>query len=170
MVLREFIVCHSVLSIYFVSVFIMFVCSPSDLYIQSVREAKFDSARGGRGRGRGYARGAGPGPNRDFANNENSYGNKEVFAAQGAPDEVDGRSSERRGGGYGGPRGAFRGGRRGGFSNGDAGEGDRRRPLERRSGTGRGYVCALVILPVLLSLSVKNLMLVPSLTPFLMQD
>ncbi|XP_057808355.1 RGG repeats nuclear RNA binding protein A-like [Salvia miltiorrhiza] len=108
---------------------------------QAVREAKFDSARGGRGRGRGYARGAGVGPNRDFANNENSYGNKEVFAPQGAPDEVDGKPSERRGGGYGGPRGSFRGGRRGGFSNGDAGEGERdriRRPLERRSGTGRG--------------------------------
>ncbi|XP_047949432.1 RNA-binding protein FUS-like [Salvia hispanica] len=109
---------------------------------QAVREAKYDSARGGgRGRGRGYARDGGARPNRDFANNENSYGNKEVFAAQGAPDEVDGRSSERRGGGYGGPRGSFSGGRRGGYSNGDSGEGDRdrtRRPLERRSGTGRG--------------------------------
>ncbi|XP_042016105.1 RGG repeats nuclear RNA binding protein A-like [Salvia splendens] len=44
-------------------------------------------------------------------------------------------------GGYGGPRGSFSGGRRGGYSNGDAGEGDRdrtRRPLERRSRTGRG--------------------------------
>ncbi|KAL1562094.1 RGG repeats nuclear RNA binding protein A-like [Salvia divinorum] len=108
---------------------------------QAVREAKYDSARGGgRGRGRGYARDGGARPNRVFTNNENSYGNKEVFAAQGAPDEIDGRSSERSGG-YGGPRGSFSGGRRGGYSNGDAGEGDRdrtRRPLERRSGTGRG--------------------------------
>ncbi|XP_047954590.1 RGG repeats nuclear RNA binding protein A-like [Salvia hispanica] len=109
---------------------------------QAVREAKFDSARGGgRGRGRGYGRDGGARPNRDFTNNENNYGNKEGFAAQGAPDDVDGKSSERRVGGYGGSRGSFRGGRRGDYSNGDSGEGERdrtRRPLERRSGTGRG--------------------------------
>ncbi|KAH6789614.1 hypothetical protein C2S51_004620 [Perilla frutescens var. frutescens] len=109
---------------------------------QAVRDAKSESVRGGRGRGRGYGRGgASPGFNRDFASNENPYGYKEVSAAQGSPDEVDGKPSERRGG-YGGPRGSFRGGgRRGGFSNGDAGEGEReypRRPYERRSGTGRG--------------------------------
>lgn len=114
------------------------------MYIQSVREAKPESARGGRGGGRGYGRGrgAGGGSNRDFANNDNSYGTREISAVQGASDEVDGKPSERRGG-YGGPRGPFRGGRRGGFSNGEDGEGERdrpRRPFERRSGTGRGYV------------------------------
>ncbi|KAL0464545.1 UNVERIFIED_CONTAM: RGG repeats nuclear RNA binding protein A [Sesamum latifolium] len=107
---------------------------------QAVREAKSESARGGRGGGRGYGRGRG-GPFRDSTNNENSYGNREIQAGQGAPDEADaGKPFERRGG-YGGPRGAFRGGRRGGFSNGEVGEGDRdhpRRPFDRRSGTGRG--------------------------------
>ncbi|KAI3444803.1 hypothetical protein Pfo_001468 [Paulownia fortunei] len=108
-----------------------------------VREAKSESARGGRGGGRGYGRGrgAGGGSYRDSANNENSYGNREISVGQGAPDEVDaGKPSERRGG-YGGPRSPYRGGRRGGFSNGEDGEGERdrpRRPFDRRSGTGRG--------------------------------
>ncbi|KAH6793852.1 hypothetical protein C2S52_004329 [Perilla frutescens var. hirtella] len=105
---------------------------------QAVRDAKSDSTRGGRGYGRGRG---GLASNRDFASNENSYVNREFSASQGAPDQVDGKYSERRGG-YGGPRGSFRGGgRRGGLSNGDAGEGEReypRRPYERRSGTGRG--------------------------------
>ncbi|KAL0425740.1 UNVERIFIED_CONTAM: RGG repeats nuclear RNA binding protein A [Sesamum radiatum] len=107
---------------------------------QAVREAKSESARGGRGGGRGYGRGRG-GPFRDSTNNENSYGNREIQAGQGAPDEADAGKPYERHGGYGGPRGAFRGGRRGGFSNGEVGEGDRdrpRRPFDRRSGTGRG--------------------------------
>ncbi|PIN18349.1 putative RNA-binding protein [Handroanthus impetiginosus] len=105
---------------------------------QAVKEAKSESARGGRGGGRGYGRGRG-GPYRDSANSENSYGNREISAGQGASEEADaGRPSERRGG-YGGPRGSFRGGRRGGFGNGEVGEGDRpHRPFDRRSGTGRG--------------------------------
>ncbi|KAL8542644.1 hypothetical protein ACS0TY_003505 [Phlomoides rotata] len=106
---------------------------------RAVRESKPDSARGGRGGGRGYSRGrgagAGGGSYRDSTPNENSYGNREVSAGQGASDEADaGKPYERRGG-YGGPRG----GRRGGFSNGELGEGDRpRRPYDRRSGTGQG--------------------------------
>ncbi|KAK6119369.1 hypothetical protein DH2020_046889 [Rehmannia glutinosa] len=113
------------------------------LLLVTLREAKSEYARGGRGGGRGYGRdrGAGGGSYRNSANNENSYGNREISAGQGASDEVDaGKSSERRGG-YGGPRGPFRGGRRGGFSNGEVGEGERdrpRRPFDRRSGTGRG--------------------------------
>ncbi|PIN22777.1 putative RNA-binding protein [Handroanthus impetiginosus] len=105
---------------------------------QAVKEAKSDSARGGRG-GRGYGRGRGAGSYRDSAYNENSHGNKELSAGQGGPDEADsGKLYERRGG-YGGPRGPSRGGRRGGFSNGEAGEGDRpRRSFDRRSGTGQG--------------------------------
>ncbi|KAI3449048.1 hypothetical protein Pfo_005713 [Paulownia fortunei] len=110
---------------------------------QAVREAKSESARGGRGGGRGYGRGrgAGGGSYRDSTHNENSHGNREISAGQGAPDEADaGKPYERRGG-YGGPRGPFRGGRRGGFSNGEMGEGDQdrpRRPFDRRSGTGQG--------------------------------
>ncbi|KAL3833057.1 hypothetical protein ACJIZ3_007793 [Penstemon smallii] len=110
---------------------------------QAVREAKSDSARGGRGGGRGYGRGRGSGGGsyRDSPSNENSYGTREISAGQGASNEA-GKPSERRTG-YGGPRGPFRGGHRGGSSNGEAGEGefdrDRpRRPFERRSGTGRG--------------------------------
>ncbi|KAL7158401.1 hypothetical protein ABFS83_02G140800 [Erythranthe nasuta] len=115
---------------------------------QAVRESKSEFARGGQGGGgRGYGRGGrgygggGGGSYRDSPNNESSYDNRKVSAN---PDEADsGKTSERRGGGYivGGSRSSFRGGRRGGFSNGDAGEGegDRpRRPLDRRSGTGRG--------------------------------
>lgn len=114
------------------------------MYTQAVREGKSEPARGGRGGGRGYGRARG-GYNRDFANNGESYGNREISAGLGAPDEVDGKPSERRGG-NGGPRGPPRGGgggRRGGFSNGDAGEGERDRPhrsYDRRSGTGRGCV------------------------------
>ncbi|KAL8495686.1 hypothetical protein ACS0TY_019705 [Phlomoides rotata] len=109
----------------------------------AVREAKSEPARGGRGGGRGFGRGRGSGGgyNRDFANNGESYGNREISAGLGGPDEVDGKPSERRGG-NGGPRGPSRGGggRRGGFSNGEAGE-ERDRPqrsYDRRSGTGRG--------------------------------
>lgn len=120
------------------------------LFIQVVREAKSEFARGGRGGGRGYGRGRG-GPFRDSTNNENSYGNREIHAGQGAPDEADaGKPFERRGG-YGGPRGDFRGGRRGGFSNGEVGEGERdrpRRPFDRRSGTGRGYVFDMLSAPL----------------------
>ncbi|KAL1535785.1 RGG repeats nuclear RNA binding protein A-like [Salvia divinorum] len=109
---------------------------------QAVREAKSESVRGGHGGGRGYSRGrggAGGGFNRDFASNGSSYGNREVSAPQGAPDQGDGKPYERRGG-YGAPRGSFRGGRRGGYSNGETGEEVERprRTFERRSGTGRG--------------------------------
>ncbi|KAK4416075.1 RGG repeats nuclear RNA binding protein A [Sesamum alatum] len=112
---------------------------------QAVREAKSESTRGGRGGGRGYGRGrgggAGGGSYRDSTHNENSYGNREISAGQGAPDEVDGGKPYERRGGYGGPRGPFRGGRRGGFSRGEFGEDDRERPrraFDRRSGTGQG--------------------------------
>lgn len=104
-----------------------------------MRETKNESGRGGGRGGRGYGRGRGAGGfNRDYANNENSYGNMGVAGGQGAPEDGEsGKHSERRN--YGGPR-PFRG-RRGGFSNGDAGDGDRpRRLFERRSGTGRGLV------------------------------
>ncbi|KAL0289837.1 UNVERIFIED_CONTAM: RGG repeats nuclear RNA binding protein A [Sesamum calycinum] len=111
---------------------------------QAVREAKSEPTRGGRGGGRGYGRsrgGAGGGSYRDSTHNENSYGNREISAGQGAPDEVDGGKPYERRGGYGGPRGPFRGGRRGGFSKGEFGEDDRERPrrvFDRRSGTGQG--------------------------------
>ncbi|KAL0411770.1 UNVERIFIED_CONTAM: RGG repeats nuclear RNA binding protein A [Sesamum latifolium] len=112
---------------------------------QAVREAKSEPTRGGRGGGRGYGRsrggGAGGGSYRDSAHNENSYGNREISAGQGAPDEVDGGKAYERRGGYGGPRGPFRGGRRGGFSKGEFGDDDRERPrrvFDRRSGTGQG--------------------------------
>ncbi|KAM0030591.1 putative hyaluronan/mRNA-binding protein [Helianthus debilis subsp. tardiflorus] len=101
---------------------------------QAVREARNEGGRGGRG-GRGYGRGGrgSGGYNRDSANNEGSFGNHGI-------EESDGKSSERRGGGYGGPRGGFRGERRVSFANGDGGEdGERpRRTYERHSGTGRG--------------------------------
>ncbi|KAL0309096.1 UNVERIFIED_CONTAM: RGG repeats nuclear RNA binding protein A [Sesamum radiatum] len=111
---------------------------------QAVREAKSEPTRGGRGGGRGYGRsrgGAGGGSYRDSTHNENSYGNREISAGQGAPDEVDGGKPYERRGGYGGPRGPFRGGRHGGFSKGEFGEDDRERPrrvFDRRSGTGQG--------------------------------
>lgn len=118
--------------------------------LRTVRESKSESVRGGHGGGRGYGRGRGSGGGyyRDSANNENSYGNREISASHGAPDEADaGKTSERRGGGYGGPRGPYRGGRRGGYGNGEAGEGDYpRRPLDRHSRTGRGYVITLFLL------------------------
>ncbi|KAH6813083.1 hypothetical protein C2S51_022101 [Perilla frutescens var. frutescens] len=109
---------------------------------QAVKDSKSEFARGGRGGGRGRGRGSGGGGSyRDSSQNNNSYGNRELSAGQGASDEADaGKSYERRDG-YGGPRGSFRGSRRGGFSNGEMGEGDRerpRRPLDRRSGTGHG--------------------------------
>lgn len=111
------------------------------MFIFIVREAKAEAARGGgRGGGRGYGRGrGGRGYDRDLANNENTFGNREFSGSQGAPGDADtGKFTERRGG-YGGPRGAFRGGRRGGFSNGEVGDGERpHRVFERRSGTGRG--------------------------------
>ncbi|KAL8555766.1 hypothetical protein ACS0TY_003543 [Phlomoides rotata] len=127
---------------------------------RAVRESKPDSARGGRGGGRGYSRGrgagAGGGSYRDSTPNENSYGNREVSAGQGASDEADaGKPYERRGG-YGGPRG----GRRGGFSNGELGEGDRpRRPYDRRSGTGQGYILSVSfgLVPICLVLSICGL-------------
>ncbi|GLT51550.1 hypothetical protein SLA2020_249530 [Shorea laevis] len=108
---------------------------------ESVREAKSDTARGGRGGGRGFGRGRGGGggrnSRRDSVNEENSSGNVAVPGGQGGPEDGEtGKPSERRG--YGGPR-PYRGGRRGGFSNGEAGEGERpRRNFERHSGTGRG--------------------------------
>ncbi|XP_051146229.1 RGG repeats nuclear RNA binding protein A-like [Andrographis paniculata] len=111
---------------------------------QAVREARSEPARGGRGSGiggRGYGRGRGGGSFRDSANNENSYGDREIPIVQGSTDEADGRRPYERRGGYGGPRGSFRGGRRGGFSNGEGGEGEQDRPrrtFDRRSGTGRG--------------------------------
>lgn len=106
---------------------------------QAVREAKGEGGRGG-GRGRGYGRGRGGGGfNRELANSENTFGNREFSGGQASGEEADsGKSNERRGG-YGGPRGSFRGPRRGGFSNGDMGDGERpRRVFDRRSGTGRG--------------------------------
>ncbi|CAA2984590.1 Hypothetical predicted protein [Olea europaea subsp. europaea] len=109
---------------------------------QAVREAKFDSARGGRG-GRGYGRGhtRGRGYDRDSTNNENSYGNMEISGGQGASGEADSRKPFERRSGYGGPRGPYGGGRRGGFSNGEVGEGEqerRRQVFDRRSGSGQG--------------------------------
>ncbi|XP_011093237.1 RGG repeats nuclear RNA binding protein A-like isoform X2 [Sesamum indicum] len=112
---------------------------------QAVREAKSEPTRGGRGGGRGYGRSRGGaaagGSYRDSTHNENSYGNREISAGQGAPDEVDGGKPYEKRGGYGGPRGPFRGGRRGGFSKGEFGDDDRERPrrvFDRRSGTGQG--------------------------------
>ncbi|CAA0813264.1 Hyaluronan / mRNA binding family [Striga hermonthica] len=109
--------------------------------IQAVKEAKSESARGGRGGGRGYgrSRGGGDGSYRDSSYKENSYGNREFSYAQGAPEADGGRPYERRGG-YGGHREPFRGGRGGGLSNGEAREGDRerRRQYDRHSGTGQG--------------------------------
>ncbi|KAK1408012.1 hypothetical protein QVD17_39642 [Tagetes erecta] len=109
---------------------------------QAVQEAKADGQRGGgRYGGRGNGRGGrgGRGINRDFADNENSYGTNNGFNGGYKPSEdgdVD-KSSERRA--YNGPRGGYRGGRRGGYTNGDAADGERpRRVFERRSGTGRG--------------------------------
>uniref|UniRef100_A0A6M2F291 Hyaluronan/mRNA-binding protein domain-containing protein n=1 Tax=Populus davidiana TaxID=266767 RepID=A0A6M2F291_9ROSI len=108
---------------------------------QAVREAKTEGGRGGGrggGGGRGYGRGRG-GYNRDFNNNESSFGNSGAPAVQGAAEDGDAaKTFESRG--YGGPRGGgFRGGRRGGFGNDEVGEGERpRRTNERWSGTGRG--------------------------------
>ncbi|KAJ9556654.1 hypothetical protein OSB04_011268 [Centaurea solstitialis] len=106
---------------------------------QAVKEARNEGGRGGGrgGGGRGYGRGRGGGGfNRDSANNEGSFNR----GFSGGNEESDvGRSSERRGGGYGGSRGGFRGGRHVSFGNGDAEDGEHpRRPYERRSGTGRG--------------------------------
>ncbi|KAK1430378.1 hypothetical protein QVD17_13065 [Tagetes erecta] len=101
---------------------------------QAVREARNEGARGGRG-GRGYGRGSrgGGGYNRDS-------GDRGFSGGQGGIEESDGKSSEIRGGGYGGPRGGLRGDRHVTFVNGDGIEdGERpRRPYERHSGTGRG--------------------------------
>ncbi|KAL3571748.1 hypothetical protein D5086_025652 [Populus alba] len=108
---------------------------------QAVREAKTEGGRGGGrggGGGRGYGRGRG-GYNRDFNNNESSFGNSGAPSVQGAAEDGDAaKTFESRG--YGGPRsGGFRGGRRGGFGNDEVGEGERpRRTNERWSGTGRG--------------------------------
>lgn len=112
------------------------------VYIYVVREAKTEGGRGGRGGGggRGYGRGRG-GYNRDFNNNESSFGNSGAPTVQGAAEDGDtAKTFESRG--YGGPRGGgFRGGRRGGFGNEEVGEGERpRRTNERWSGTGRGWV------------------------------
>ncbi|XP_076938493.1 RGG repeats nuclear RNA binding protein A-like [Bidens hawaiensis] len=104
---------------------------------QAVKEARNEGARGGRGGGgRGYGRGGRGRFNRD-SGNEGSFGNR---GFTGGVEESDGKSSERRGGSYGGPRGGYRGDRHVSFANGDGGEdGDRpRRTHERRSGTGRG--------------------------------
>ncbi|CAI9786046.1 unnamed protein product [Fraxinus pennsylvanica] len=112
---------------------------------QAVREAKSDSARGGRGgRGYGRGRGGGRGYNRDSTNNENSYGNMEISGGQGPQDasgEADTRKPFERRGGYGGPRGPYGGGRRGGFNNGEVGEGEQERPrrvFDHHSGSGQG--------------------------------
>jgi len=113
------------------------------VYIYVVREAKTEGGRGGGrggGGGRGYGRGRG-GYNRDFNNNESSFGNSGAPTVQGAAEDGDtAKTFESRG--YGGPRGGgFRGGRRGGFGNEEVGEGERpRRTNERWSGTGRGWV------------------------------
>ncbi|MFS8010542.1 putative hyaluronan/mRNA-binding protein [Helianthus anomalus] len=100
----------------------------------AMREARNEGGCGGRG-GHEYGRGGrgSGGYNRDSANNEGLFGNRGI-------EESDGKSSERRGGGYGGPHGGFRGDRRVSFANGDGGEdGERpRRTYERHSGTGRG--------------------------------
>ncbi|XP_076924324.1 RGG repeats nuclear RNA binding protein A-like [Bidens hawaiensis] len=108
---------------------------------QAVQEAKTDGQRGGRFGGRGGRAGrGGRGFNRDFADNENSFGNNNNgfngSYRQSEDGEVE-KGSERRGG-YGGPRGGSRGGRRGGYTNGDAVDGERsKRMHERHSGTGR---------------------------------
>ncbi|KAL6494136.1 hypothetical protein OROGR_032045 [Orobanche gracilis] len=106
---------------------------------ESVKEEK--SARGGRGAGRGYGRdrGAGGGSYRDSANNENSYGNREISAGQGA------------GRGYGRDRGAGGGSYRDSPNNEKSyfkreisdGQGapngfDAGKASERRGGYGRG--------------------------------
>ncbi|KAM7272902.1 hypothetical protein ACFE04_027566 [Oxalis oulophora] len=102
-----------------------------------VREAKNEAGRGGdRGGQRGgYGQRSGAGFNRDFNNNDSSYGNN-GFSDRGKPSEDGerGKSFERRGAG--GPRGPPRGGRR--FGNEESGEGAPRRVYERRSGTGHG--------------------------------
>ncbi|KAL6495343.1 hypothetical protein OROGR_029906 [Orobanche gracilis] len=107
---------------------------------ESVKEEKSESGRGGRGAGRGYGRdrGAGGGSYRVSANNENSYGNREIYADQGA------------GRGYGRDRGA--GGSYRDSTNNEksyfkkeisAGQGapngfDAGKAYERRGGYGRG--------------------------------
>ncbi|KAF9591216.1 hypothetical protein IFM89_002871 [Coptis chinensis] len=119
---------------------------------QAVRENRNEGRGGGRGGGggggRGFSRGRGGregggregGFNRDRYNNENSFSNNGASGGYVAPTEdgeVD-KSSERRGGAYGGPRSSYRGVRRGGFNNGEA-DGERpRRVFDRRSGSGRG--------------------------------
>ncbi|KAL7160542.1 hypothetical protein ABFS83_01G103100 [Erythranthe nasuta] len=116
---------------------------------QAVRESRNEGQRGGRGGGARGGRG-GRGFNRDFVENENSFGNSNGFAGGYSRPSEDGDAgkapSERRP--YGGPRGGgggggggapYRGARRGGFSNGDSEEGERpRRTYDRHSGTGRG--------------------------------
>nr|GMC86965.1 RGG repeats nuclear RNA binding protein A-like [Ipomoea batatas] len=76
---------------------------------------------------------------KENTNNWSTFGSREFSGGSAPPEEADsGKASERRGGGYGGPRGAFRGGRRGGFGDGDTADGERpRRVFDRRSGTGR---------------------------------
>ncbi|EPS59059.1 hypothetical protein M569_15751 [Genlisea aurea] len=109
----------------------------------AVREARSESARGGRGFGRG-GRGGEAAPYRNQSANENIYRNSDAPAGHGFNDDAEGgKPSERRAANPGGPRNLYRGGRRGEFGNGDdAGDGERdrppRRPFDRRSGTGRG--------------------------------
>lgn len=112
---------------------------------QAVEEGWSESSQGGRGGGRGYGRGRGAsgGFYRNSTSNENSYGNRESYAGQGAPEADVEKPYERRRphGGYGGPREPFRDGRRGDFNNGESREGDRARPrrqFDRHSGTGQG--------------------------------
>ncbi|KAH7686397.1 plasminogen activator inhibitor 1 RNA-binding protein [Dioscorea alata] len=123
---------------------------------QAVREAKSNTAPGGRGgggagrggfsRGGRGGRGGEPRPNRDFEKGNvngygGGYGGGGGRGGAGGEDGDGGRPTERDRGSYGGPRQPYRGGRRGGFGDGEAG-GDSERPprraYDRRSGTGRG--------------------------------
>ncbi|CAA3020899.1 RGG repeats nuclear RNA binding protein A-like [Olea europaea var. sylvestris] len=115
---------------------------------QAVREGKSEFARGGRGGRREYGHGrtGGSGYNRESSNSENSYKNRDFsggIVANEGPDT--GKSSERSGGGFGGPRDPFRGGRRGGLRNSYVGEGEQerererpRRVFDRHDGSGHG--------------------------------
>ncbi|KAL6513543.1 hypothetical protein OROGR_021029 [Orobanche gracilis] len=105
---------------------------------EAVEEGRSESSQGGRGGGRGYGRGRGAsgGFYRDSTSNESSYGNREFYAGQGAPEADVEKPYERRRprGGYGGLREPSRDGSRGDFSNGDR----PRRQFDRHSGTGQG--------------------------------
>ncbi|KAL3613668.1 hypothetical protein CASFOL_041742 [Castilleja foliolosa] len=110
---------------------------------EAVRDAKNDSARGGRGgRGYGLPRGAGGGSNRN-SNNGISYRNMGVTAGHIDPAHYESKfqkSFERPPDGYGPPPGSFGAARQGALSNEELGEheNNRGRRYERHSGTGRG--------------------------------